>query len=182
MRNDLKKYEYHRRGAASIYCNLSKDQQLKIGDSVRLKNPKPIIRKESSVFYPSVTEETFKIVNICKKNFPYLYQLAGKPKRYYAWHLIKVDKKIIKLAEQNKEKSLTPQKLYIENAFLRPSRHLRSGQPMDSDLVYAIQKDDNPTEYVSKNVLSSYIKLFGSDIIHYDKQFFEDPAMKNFII
>ena len=183
LRNNLKKYEHHKKGASSIYCNLSKDQRLNIGDTVRLRNPKPIIRKESSVFFPSVTEETFKITNICKKDFPYVYQLSGKQRRYYAWHLVKVNEKIIQQAQNYKKNPLTLQKLYVKNAFLRPSRHLRSGRATNSDLVYAIQKDNSDTvEYVSKNVLSSYIKLFGKDAINYDKQFFENPTMKSYVI
>ena len=77
-----------------------------------------------------------------------------------------------------------PSRLKIKG-IINEMKKLRSGKLIHNsvDMMYEIQKDENgDTEFVTKNTLLEYKKLFGNNILEYDDKLTTDPYYKPFII
>ena len=85
----------NRRQTASkqFFNNLASWQQIEIRDYVRVKNSQQLIKKESAVFYRATTEEVYRVGDVDRTQWPYLYSLETYPdknRKFYAWQLSKV--------------------------------------------------------------------------------------------
>ena len=179
LRKKLKEHEQHQTENQSIFRNLKESQKLKLGDTVRLKHPKQIIRKESSVFTPQVSRELFTVTRIDRSKFPYIYSLDhNENKRYYAWSLSKVDPLIITQAETyQKDLARTKPVILVKNVTQRKNIMLRSGKTLIAphhELTYEIEKNGQ-REFVDINTLNLYKKLFGEHVLQYDQNVLENP-------
>ena len=87
LRSRLKKSETHQKKASNIFHRLSNSQKLKLNDQVRIRNPRKIIQKESSIFNPIIGNINYSIIHIDKKKFPYIYSLDNIKKKFYSWHI-----------------------------------------------------------------------------------------------
>ena len=190
LRKLLRRYEAHKQASYSMYQSLPTDQRLQIDDKCRLRFRKMLIRKESSVFAPSVSKEVYTITEIDKSKLPYLYKINnGKNQLYYAWNLLKVDKdmlaKISEPIERNKNQQTKAQPIKVQMV-VNETKQLKNGKkiPNPSGAMYKIQKENETKggEYVTKNTLMKYKELFGDNILQYDEIFMSDPYYKNFIV
>ena len=184
LRKHLKATNQHQESSSSLFQSLPKDQKLGLLDRVRLKNPKPLIRKESSIFYPSLSNNIYTVQRIKRDRFPYLYCLAEIPNRtFYAWQLVKIDENLsnyaIKKREEQKETS--NQIIDIKNVTKNPSKILRNNKPYGTEYIYEIVHN-NSTQFVDRDTLILYKKLFHPTILRYSNTFYTDPNLKNLIV
>ena len=186
LRKTLKDQQRHQAENQSVFRNLKETQKIKLGDSVRIKQPKQVIRKESSVFAPQVSGEIFTITRVDRSKFPYIYTLNNNEnKRYYAWSLSKVDPSILAQAETH-QKNLAQKQPVIIVRNVTPSSNivLRSGKALvnPQELTYEIEKNGQ-REFVDKRTLSLYKKLFGKHIFQFEQTVLENPLFDpNFVL
>ena len=198
LRKLLKQQKEHRQASYSMYQSLPTDMRLNIDDKVRIRFRKGLIRKESSVFTPLVSQEIYSITEIDKSRLPYLYKINnGQDRKYYAWNLLKIDDsmltKITQLTKGIRPDQTGPdqtrpndqQKRIIVQNIINETKQLRNGKKIvdPSGAMYKIQKDGSTAgEYVTKNTLLKYKELFGADILKYDEVLRTDPYYKDFIV
>ena len=166
---DKKKQEQARK----VYENLRDDQKLEIHDAVRLKLQKRLIRKESSVFNPLISKEIYHIEKKDSSRFPIKYSLKEIPgKFWYSWNLQKIDENILKEAEKTKKEVLKNNNstIFVNDVIFRETRTLRSGKNLSTDIMYEIIHD-NHKEYLTKENLLLYKKIFSNNTLQYSTKF-----------
>ena len=85
MQKQLRQYSAHQLQTCKMLQNLKSSARLSLGDTVRIRTEKSIIRKESSVFSPQLTEELHVVTKIDRSKLPYVFTLDSKDSmRYYA--------------------------------------------------------------------------------------------------
>ena len=184
LRKHLKETNQHQLRCYSVFQNLNEHQKLEPNDSVRIRNRKKLIRKEASIFHPQVSHEVYTIERIRKDKLPYLYQLHEiKDRFFYGWQLVKVDRSLLKYADQQKQQQQQNSQQIIEivNATKRPSKILRNNKVYGDEIIYEVIHNGQK-EYLDKNTLLLYQKLFKPTILRYAKSFYTDPNMSNLII
>lgn len=187
----MHEHKTHQEGAFERYQLLRESQKLKLHDFVRLRNVKPLIRKESAVFFPHTSEKVYKIVGIKNQFLPYQYELEGLSKTYYGWNLAKVSPSILSLSSAVTDKTPTPDNqqnkkpvITVQNILPKTdSTKLRSGKVLTHpyDMTYDILKDDE-RQFVGKETLQLYKRLFGSQILQYNEALLSDPKKNKHII
>lgn len=190
FRKSLVTYEKHQSDAFLRYQTLHENRKLKINDVVRIRYPKKLIRKESSVFYPQVSEETYVIKKILTQRLPYQYILENRPtdEKFYAWSLMKVNPLIEKendLHENKaiKEKSLSKPVIVVNNIIPQVESKLRSGKKYAHAFEMSYDITNNGTrQFVDGNTLKLYKRLFGPKILTYDQDILNDSHLKKYII
>lgn len=191
FRNVLQKDKEHQENAFNKYQLLRESQKLKINDKVRIKNTKPLIRKESSVFFPQTTDSVHTITKVNTNRLPYTFEVDNISRlTYYGWHLVKVNPMILDILNNEQpadnHPSNTPHKPVIKIQNIIPqidSNKLRSGKALTHG--YAMTYDiviDGKRQFVDKEILQLYKRLFGSRILQYDKGLLDDPQKLKHII
>ena len=168
---DKKKQEQ----ARNVYENLADDRKLKVHDAVRLKFQKTLIRKESSLFNPLVSKEIYHINQCDSTRLPAKYSLKEIPNRYwYSWHLQKVDENILKEAEKTKKEILKNNNdnsiIIVNDVIFRDTKTLRSGKNLSHEVMYEILHE-NRKEYLTKENLLLYKKIFSNNTLQYSPKF-----------
>ena len=187
LRKNLQIYRENQEEAKNIFERLDNDKILKIGDKVRLKLTKQIIRKESGLFNPLVSEEIFEISNINSDRFPKSYLLKEFENRFfYAWNLVKVDERIIQEAKKQKKKHLVLQDeastISVLDIKKRESDMLRSKKilPSKSEIMYEILHKDEK-QFVTKDTLLLFKKMFNDNVLKYSAKF-DTPEFQQYRI
>ena len=192
FRNVLQEDTTHQEKAFTKYQLLRESQKLKINDTVRIKNTKPLIRKESAVFYPQTTESVHTITRVDTTRLPYTFEVDNNSRlKYYGWHLVKVNPTLLGILNNNEQPtdnqtSNTRHKPVIKIQNIIPqiiSNKLRSGKALTHgyEMTYDIVKDGE-RQFVDKEILQLYKRLFGSQILQYDKALLNDPQKMKHII
>ena len=189
FRSIIHEHKIHQKEAFGRYQLLRESQKLKIHDKVRLRNVKPLIRKESAVFFPHTSEKVYEIVNIKNKFLPYQYALGGLSKTYYGWNLVKVSPSILNINSTVSDKTTTPDEqnkpvITVQNILPKTdSTKLRNGKVLTHpfDMTYDILKDGE-RQFVDKETLQLYKRLFGSQILQYNEALLSDPEKNKHII
>ena len=192
LRKILHDDKVHQEQAFGKYQLLRDSQKLKLGDHVRIKNTKPLIRKESAVFFPQTSESVHKIIGIDTRRLPYTFQVENSKLKYYGWNLVKVSPtilNIIKEGEQSTENTTTTNSQHkpiirVQNILPQTdSNKLRSGKMLTHsyEMTYDIVKDGE-RQFVDKEILQLYKRLFGSRILQYDQALLNDPQKVKHII
>ena len=193
LRRALREDKIHQKKAFDRYQLLRESQKLRLGDHVRVRNTKPIIRKESAVFFPHTSESVHVITSIDTRRLPYSFVIDNNPKlRYYGWNLVKVSPSILAIAQNNKQNmdnqrmNNTQHKPVIRVQNILPqttSNKLRSGKTLTHayEMTYDIVKDGE-REFVDKEILQLYKRLFGSQILQYDQSLLDDPQKQKHVI
>ena len=186
----MQEHRVHQKEAFGRYQLLRESQKIKIGDKVRLRNVKPLIRKESAVFNPHTSETVYRVVDIKNKFLPYQYVLDGLSKTYYGWNLVKVSPSILSISDTS-NKTTTPNKqqqnkpvITVQNILPKTdSTKLRSGRVLTHpfDMTYDILKD-NERQFVDKETLQLYKRLFGAQILQYNEDLLNDPKKNKHVI
>ena len=159
---------------------------------MRIRTEKSIIRKESSVFSPQLTEELHVVTKIDRSKLPYVFTLDSKDSmRYYAWSLVKVDRTVHSLLQEKSKYSPVIANKVENNSMIRvlniiPQKTiaLRSGRSLISptNVMYHINRNGSE-EYVDKPTMLLYKKLFSSNIkFLYDDHLLRDPLYRSHII
>ena len=159
--------------ARKVYENLTDDHKLNIHDAVRLKLQKRLIRKESSLFNPLISKEIYHIDKKDSSRFPVKFSLKEIPGRFwYSWNLQKIDKNILKEAEKTKKEFLKDNNstIFVNDVIFRETKTLRSGKNMSTDIMYEIIHD-NHKEYLTKENLLLYKKIFSNNTLQYSPKF-----------
>ena len=170
-----------------MFQSLAKDQKLLLGDKVRLRRRKALISKESEIFYPRLSTEIYTIKKIKKEKFPYLYILEGlKHKQFYAFQLLKSNELMLKTRAQKRTptESITQppsQKIKVNNAVVKNDKQTRTGRSYGTQIVYEITINDKK-EFIDKQTLLLYKKLFSNAVFEYDNSFYRDPELKKLIV
>lgn len=184
LRKILEEYKEHQEEAQSLFRNLKEFQKIKLGDSVRIRHPKQLIRKESSVFTPQVTSEIYTITRVDRTKLPYVYSLNNNEnKRYYAWSLLKVSPDIVSKVETYQKEQAEKNPIIILKSIMPQTTSLRSGKTLihPQDLTFEIEKNGQQ-EFVDKNTLVLYKKLFGSNVLQYDQSVLDNPLFHHNLI
>ena len=169
---DKKKQEQARR----VYESLADDQKLKPNDAVRLKLQKTLIRKESSLFNPLISKEIYHIDRCDSTRLPVKYSLKEMPKTkfWYSWNLQKIDENILKEAEKTKKEILKTDNnnstIMVNDIIFRDTKTLRSGKNLQHQVMYEIMHK-NHKEYLTKENLLLYKKIFSNDTLQYSPKF-----------
>ena len=165
--------EKKQKQARNFYENLTDDRKLKIHDAVRLKLQKSLIRKESSLFNPLISKEIYHINQVDTDRFPAKYSLREIPgKFWYAWNLQKIDENILREAEKTKKelKNNNNSTILVNDVILRETKTLRSGRNLNVEIIYEIEHD-NHKEYLTKENLLLYKKIFSNNTLEYAPKF-----------
>ena len=193
----MKEHRKHQREALDRYQLLSESQKIKVGDFVRIRHTKPLIRKESAVFFPHTSESVFKVTEVKNQYLPYSYVLNDNTsKTYYGWSLVKVSPSILDMASRTSHNPVMRQNSHptnqssdkpvitVQNIVAKTdSKKLRSGKVLTHafDMTYDILKDGE-RQFVDKETLKLYKRLFGSQILQYDETLLNDPEKAKHII
>lgn len=185
FRKNLNVYNLHERESKNLFQSLPNDQKLAVGDRVRLKYEKAVIRKESEIFNPRLSNEIYTVKEILKKKFPYFYTLNElKSRKFYAFQLHKSNHLIINnRAQRNPSPFSTPptkRTILVKAATEKDSKTTRTGQSYGRAIVYEIVKN-NKTEYVDKDTLLLYKRLF-SNVLEYDDSFYSNSELTKLIV
>lgn len=185
FRKNLNVYNLHERESKNLYQSLPKDQKLSVGDRVRLKYQKAIISKESQIFNPRLSNEIYTIKEVLREKFPYFYTLNElKTRKFYAFQLYKSNNLLTKLRTQRKPSHIattpTKQTILVKSATEKTSKTTRTGRSYGRAIVYEIVKN-NKTEYVDRDALLLYKKLF-SNILEYDDSFHSNSKLNKLIV
>ena len=169
-----------------MFQSLAKDQKLLLGDKVRLRRRKALIGKESEIFYPRLSTEIYTIEKIKKEKFPYLYILKElNNKQFYAFQLLKsnevIPKKKVRTTPSDRIAPPSTKKIMINNAVAKNDKQTRTGRSYGKQIVYEITVNDKK-EFVDKQTLLLYKKLFSDAIFEYDNSFYLDPELKKLIV
>lgn len=192
FRKVLQEDKTHQEKAFNKYQLLRDSQKLKINDKVRIKNTKPLIRKESAVFFPQTTDSVHTITKVDTTRLPYTFEVDNVSRlKYYGWHLVKVNPTILDILNNDEQptgnQSTNPlHKPIIKIQNIIPqidSNKLRSGRALTHSylMTYDIVKNGE-RQFVDKEILQLYKRLFGSRILQYDKALLEDPQKLKHII
>ena len=191
FRKVLQEDRTHQEKAFNKYQLLRESQKLQLGDQVRIKNTKPLIRKESAVFYPQTTDSVHTITKIDTRRLPYTFQVDGKAFKYYGWHLVKITPSILSIINNNEQPTDKPTSNTLHKPVIKvqniipqtDSTKLRSGRTLTHsyEMTYDIVKDGE-RQFVDKEILQLYKRLFGSRILQYDKTLLNDPQKIKHII
>ena len=184
----MKIYRGNQEKAKNIFERLDNDKILKIGDKVRLKLTKQIIRKESGLYNPLVSKEIFEISNINSDRFPKSYCLKELEHRlFYAWNLVKIDERIVKEAEKQEKKHLILQDeetstISVLDIKKRESDMIRSKKilPSKSEIMYEILHKDEK-QFVTKDTLLLFKKMFNDNVLKYSAKF-DTPEFQQYRI
>ena len=181
----------HQEKAFNKYQLLRESQKLRVGDKVRIRNTKPLIRKESAVFYPQTTESVHTITKVDTRRLPYSFEVDGKALKYYGWHLVKISPTILSIINDNEQSTDDPTSnaqhkpiIKVQNIIPQTdSNKLRSGKTLihSYEMTYDILKDGE-RQFVDKEILQLYKRLFGSRILQYDNALLNDPQKSKHII
>lgn len=188
LRNVLHEDKVHQKKAFDKYQLLRESQKLRLGDEVRIRNTKPLIRKESAVFFPQTTETVHKITHVDTSRLPYTFQVEGSRLRHYGWNLVKVSPTILNILNENEQQQTanTQNKPVIRVQNIIPqtdTNKLRSGKKLTHsyEMTYDIVKDGE-RQFVDKEILQLYKRLFGSRILQYDTALLNDPQKLKHVI
>ena len=189
FRNSLVRSNQHQSDVFQRYQRLQENKKLKLNDVVRIRYPKKLIRKESSVFYPQVSEQTFVIKEILTKRLPYQYVLQGREfEKYYAWSLMKVNPFIEKenLIQEDraiKEKSPSRPVIIVNNIIPRVESKLRSGKKYTHAFEMSYDITNNGIrQFVDENTLKLYKRLFGQKILNYSEEILSNTGLQKYIV
>ena len=179
LRQNLEAYRKNQEEAKSVFERLDNDKILKIGDKVRLKLTKQIIRKESGLYNPLVSKEVFEIIDINSDRFPKSYRLKELPghRLFYAWNLVKVDERIIQEAEKQKKHLILQDDeistISVLDIKIRESNMLRSNKilPSKSEIMYIILHKGEK-QFVTKETLLLFKKMFNDDVLKFSAKFY----------
>ena len=190
LRKVLHDDKIHQEKAFGKYQLLRDSQKLKIGDKVKIKNTKPLIRKESAVFFPQTSESVHTITSIDTRRLPYTFQVSNSKLRYYGWNLVKVSPTILNIINDKEQPTHDPTTntqhkpvIRIQNIIPQTSNKLRSGKILTHsyEMTYDIVKDGE-RQFVDKEILQLYKRLFGSRILQYDQALLNDPQKLKHLI
>ena len=185
LQKSLLKYKKHQVASLSVFQNLKESQKLKIQDLVRIRLPKQLIRKESAVFTPQVSEEIFTITKVDRSRLPYIYTLNhNESKKHYAWSLMKIDPSILNKGESLKHEMATQKpNIVVQNITPKQQNTLRNGKIIyhPSDVTYEVEKN-GVKEFVDKATLLLYKKLFGVHTLQYSPHLKENPSSRPYIL
>jgi len=189
LRRILHEDRIHQEKAFDKYHLLRESQKLRVDDKVRIRNPKPLIRKESAVFFPHTSETVHVITGIDTRRLPYSFEVDhNKNIKWYGWNLVKVAPSILNIIHETEQTttSSTPQKPVIKVLNILPqtdSNKLRSGKTLTHayEMTYDIIKDGE-RQFVNKEILNLYKRLFGSQILQYDEELLRNTQMQKHII
>ena len=195
FRNILQEHKTHQREAFDKYNLLRESQKIKIHDKVRVRNNKPLIRKESAVFFPQTSETVYEVTDIKTQSLPYVYVLNGNySKTFYGWNLVKVSPSILDINLRNPHDTTNKTKpsdsqqnkpvITVQNILQKTdSTKLRSGKVLTHafDMTYDILKDGE-RQFVDKETLRLYKRLFGSQVLQYSEALLNDPQKSKHIV
>ena len=189
LRKSLRDYKSHQSDAFLRYQSLHENKRLKLHDVVRIRYPKKLIRKESSVFYPQTSEKTYRITKISTAKIPYVYFLDDDlTRRYYGWNLMRVNPitttENIRIEKEMSTNHSTSRPIIVVKNIIPGSDHkLRSGRMLlhPFEMTYDTLKN-GVREFVDANTLKLYKRLFGQNILQYDQLVLDNPDLKKHII
>ena len=192
LRRILHEDKIHQTKAFDKYHLLRESQKLRVHDKVRIRNTKPLIRKESSVFFPHTSQTVHVITAIDTRRLPYSFEVDHNKKiKWYGWNLVKVSPSILNIIHESEQPNTNTtssphHKPVIKVLNILPqtdSTKLRSGKTLTHayEMTYDIVKDGE-RQFVNKEILNLYKRLFGPRILQYDEKLLVDTQMRKHII
>jgi hypothetical protein len=174
-----------------IYMNKPYFQRFQIGDMVFLKSKKTPFDKEFSLRQ----SRPYKISNIDKTFFPYLYRLKGilnimgdnKPRRFYSHELSKTNFHLLEKDLNLQYNVQTPFKVQVLDAkYDTFSKTLRSGRVIEKPnfdrVMYFVKRGDHSEpQWLEKSQLTDLQNNLGPNAFQFHEKF-REPSYASFSV
>ena len=170
-------FQKHRSECMAAEAKLPIQDTLKIGQKVKLRMQRSIFRKHQPLKLSLWSENVYRIVDIDRNNYPYLYSIDKHHKRFYAFELLALPE-IYPIDIPSIRKS----KILVDSYHFPSTPYLRSGKTKKNtdEPIYSILKQGQ-VQSATKAELANYKHLMGENSLAYSS-FFNDPKNAKFIV
>ena len=171
-------YRQHQLMSMELFSHVKPRDVITVNSRVKVQKLRSVFRKFQPLHSPLWSEEIYTVTKIDKQKFPFVYEVTGLKKKFYAFQLLKVSEYYPLERKNSLETRILVQKCVVPSRFT-----LRSGRKTvlnDENVIYTILKD-NVVSTVDKEELIRFKRSLGNDVLVYSP-FFSKPANLKFIV